>query len=110
MPAFDIGLNRDGGLTHVLDKGLGPRGWEDVLEVAGEHIMAGAEPLRVRKDFFGADEAITDFKPGKDHWVATLIFVGESPQKVQARREATINELKKYFGLTVYRDPAPGND
>jgi phosphosulfolactate synthase len=26
------------GLTHVIDKGLGPRGWEDVLEVAGEHI------------------------------------------------------------------------
>jgi phosphosulfolactate synthase len=26
------------GLTHVLDKGLGPRAWEDVLEVAGEHI------------------------------------------------------------------------
>ena len=26
------------GLTHVLDKGLGPRGWEDVLEVAGGHI------------------------------------------------------------------------
>jgi phosphosulfolactate synthase len=26
------------GLTHVLDKGLGPRGWEDVLEVAGDHI------------------------------------------------------------------------
>src|ERR671939_1598112 len=26
------------GLTHVLDKGLGPRAWEDVLEVAGPHI------------------------------------------------------------------------
>ena len=26
------------GLTHVLDKGLGPRGWADVLEVAGDHI------------------------------------------------------------------------
>jgi phosphosulfolactate synthase len=26
------------GLTHVLDKGLGPRAWEDILEVAGEHI------------------------------------------------------------------------
>src|SRR4051794_33946994 len=38
MPAFDIGLNRDGGLTHVLDKGLGPRGWEDVLDVTGEYI------------------------------------------------------------------------
>jgi phosphosulfolactate synthase len=36
--ALDLGLGRDGGLTHVLDKGLGPRGWEDVLETAGEHI------------------------------------------------------------------------
>src|SRR5207237_7692876 len=26
------------GLTHVLDKGLGPRAWEDVLEVGGDHI------------------------------------------------------------------------
>ena len=40
MPVYDLdlGLTRDGGLTHVLDKGLGPRGWEDVLEMAGEHI------------------------------------------------------------------------
>jgi len=38
MPAFDLGLSRDGGLTHVLDKGLGPRGWEDVLDTAGGHI------------------------------------------------------------------------
>ncbi len=40
MPGFDLdlGVRRDGGLTHVLDKGLGPRGWEDVLEVAGDHI------------------------------------------------------------------------
>jgi len=27
-----------GGLTHVIDKGLGPRAWEDVLDVAGDHI------------------------------------------------------------------------
>ena len=29
MPAsnFDLGLKRDGGITHVLDKGLGVRGW-----------------------------------------------------------------------------------
>jgi phosphosulfolactate synthase len=26
------------GLTHVLDKGLGSRAWEDILEVAGDHI------------------------------------------------------------------------
>jgi phosphosulfolactate synthase len=41
MPAsdrFDVGAARDGGLTHVLDKGLGPRAWADVLETAGEYI------------------------------------------------------------------------
>ncbi|HEY1106573.1 MAG TPA: phosphosulfolactate synthase, partial [Agromyces sp.] len=38
MPDFDLDVRRDGGLTHVLDKGLGPRAWEDVLETAGEHI------------------------------------------------------------------------
>ena len=38
MPAFDLNLSRDGGLTHVIDKGLGPRGWEDVLEMSGEYI------------------------------------------------------------------------
>src|SRR4029079_7757596 len=38
MPAFDLGLKRDGGLTRVLDKGLGVRGWEDVLETSGDYI------------------------------------------------------------------------
>jgi phosphosulfolactate synthase len=38
MPAFDLGLPNHVGLTHVIDKGLGPRAWEDLLEVAGDHI------------------------------------------------------------------------
>jgi phosphosulfolactate synthase len=38
LPAFDLNLAEHTGLTHVLDKGLGPRAWEDVLEVAGDHI------------------------------------------------------------------------
>jgi phosphosulfolactate synthase len=29
---------RETRLTHVIDKGLGPRGWEDVLETAGDYI------------------------------------------------------------------------
>jgi phosphosulfolactate synthase len=29
---------RSGGLTHVLDKGLGPHAWEDVLETCGVYI------------------------------------------------------------------------
>jgi phosphosulfolactate synthase len=35
---FDLGIARDGGLTHVLDKGLGRRAWEDVLETSGDYI------------------------------------------------------------------------
>ena len=38
MPDFDLGIERNGGLTHVLDKGLGPRAWEDVLETSGDYI------------------------------------------------------------------------
>jgi len=38
MNGFDLGLTPHHGLTHVIDKGLGPRAWEDVLEVAGKHI------------------------------------------------------------------------
>src|SRR3954467_1747316 len=39
MPASEfLDLRRDGGLTHVIDKGLGPRGWEDVLETSGAFL------------------------------------------------------------------------
>jgi phosphosulfolactate synthase len=38
LPGFSLELPEHTGLTHVIDKGLGPRAWEDVLEVAGEHI------------------------------------------------------------------------
>jgi phosphosulfolactate synthase len=38
LPNFDLNLGRHVGLTHVIDKGLGPRAWEDILEVAGDHI------------------------------------------------------------------------
>ncbi len=37
--SFDLGLApRPAGLTHVIDKGLGPRAWEDVLDTSGDFI------------------------------------------------------------------------
>ena len=33
-----LDFDKHHGLTHVLDKGLGPRAWEDVLETSGEYI------------------------------------------------------------------------
>ena len=44
-----------------------------MLEVLGEHVMGGARPLRLVPGFFGADEALTDYAPGRAEWAATLI-------------------------------------
>jgi phosphosulfolactate synthase len=38
MHGFDLELPRERGLTHVIDKGLGPRAWADVLETSGDYI------------------------------------------------------------------------
>jgi pyrrolysine biosynthesis protein PylC len=80
----------------------------EAIEVSGEHIMAAAAPLQIHQGFFGADEAITDFARGKSNWVATLIFVENSRQEVLAKRDATIESLKKHLGIDIFRDPGPG--
>jgi phosphosulfolactate synthase len=36
MPVFELPGHT--GLTHVIDKGLGPRAWEDVLATSGDYI------------------------------------------------------------------------
>ncbi|MCK5348967.1 MAG: 3-methylornithine--L-lysine ligase PylC, partial [Desulfobacula sp.] len=50
----------------------------DGLEVCGEHIMTRDGPLTLQVNFLGANEAITSYAPGKEQWVATLIFTGST--------------------------------
>ena len=76
----------------------------DALEVAGEHIMTGAGPLHIRRDFFGADEAITNYEPGLDEWVATLIVSGTDQQDAWDGRCHVIGEMRRWFGLGTYLD------
>ena len=57
------------------------------LEVSGEHIMSEAGPLHFHQDFFGADEAISNYEPGRPDWVATLILVDETREKAWAKTE-----------------------
>jgi pyrrolysine biosynthesis protein PylC len=71
----------------------------DQLEIAGEHIMSGAEALHVIPDFFGANEAITNYAAGRDEWVATLIVVAETIKAAWERRDSVIADLKKQFNL-----------
>jgi len=78
-----------------------------ILEVLGEHIMADAHPLKRYEDFFGADEALTDFTPGCSSWVATLIITGDSREEAWDKRCQAIKDIRAHFELSLYVDPIP---
>jgi 3-methylornithine--L-lysine ligase len=65
------------------------------MEIAGEHIMSGADALHIVPDFFGADEAITNYAAGRDDWVATLIVVEESIEAAWEKRNSVIADIIK---------------
>jgi pyrrolysine biosynthesis protein PylC len=69
------------------------------IEVCGEHIMSGVDPLYVQSDFFGADEAITNFVNGRSNWVATLITSAPELSEAWEKRNAVIDTLGSKFGL-----------
>jgi pyrrolysine biosynthesis protein PylC len=69
------------------------------LETAGEHIMSGTDALHLYPDFFGADEAITNYSPGRDDWVATLIVAEKDIETAWDRRNSVIADIKKEFKL-----------
>jgi pyrrolysine biosynthesis protein PylC len=79
----------------------------ELLEIGGEHIMTGGGPLYVCKDFFGADEAITNFAVGKNPWVATLIISGPDRSRALVKRNRILNEIVRKLGLKKIRDPIP---
>lgn len=80
---------------------------EESMEIAGEHIMSGAGPLRLARGFFGADEAITSHREGASDWVATLIFSGPSPEEVLVRRWRTLERIRKSARLDEIVDTCP---
>jgi len=81
---------------------------EGKLEVCGEHIMTEGGPLSLRQDFFGADEAISNYEPGRPDWVATLIIVEDTRQKAWTRRCEVIDRIRRTFSIHTYLDPLPG--
>lgn len=70
-----------------------------MLEVVGEHVMGAAEPLRLAPGFFGADEALTDYVPGRSAWAATLIVAAENVPRARARADDVVTELARHEGL-----------
>ncbi len=77
----------------------GPEG----LGTKGEHIMAEAGPLQLISDFFGADEAITDYRPGKSTWAATLIISGRTIDVAWRKRNRVLDLIEKNRTCAVSR-------
>ena len=79
----------------------------DHLEVCGEHIMAEVGPLQLFQNFFGADEALSSYSPGKTDWVATLIITGDDCQAAWIKRCIVLQKIRKEFGIRHYYDRYP---
>lgn len=83
------------------------RVYDGQLSVCGEHIMIQDGPLRLVKDFFGADETLTSYELGKRDWVATLMITGADLTDALQRRESVIAEIRSRFDISRYRDDYP---
>jgi pyrrolysine biosynthesis protein PylC len=79
------------------------------LRVQGEHVMAEASRLRVKKGFLGADEAITNLEPGADanNRVATLITKSRDLASASKKMKDVIVNIAKEWCLDHYADPSP---
>lgn len=78
-------------VEHVQVKGT------ELLEY-GEHIMADKGPLHLRSDFFGADEAITNYSPEtslSNRWVATLIYSAKSKADIITKRNKCHSRIRQ---------------
>lgn len=78
-----------------------------VLEVGGEHLMTQLSGLHVLPDFFGADEALTDYEPGRTNWGATLIVCDDDRNEVWQRRCEVLMGIGHHFGIERFFDLGP---
>jgi pyrrolysine biosynthesis protein PylC len=77
------------------------------LQVSGEHVLARRASLRLEAGFFGAEEAITDYAPDRDEWVATLITTGADAREAWGRRCRAVEAICRARGIEACRDPEP---
>lgn len=63
----------------------------------GEHIMCEARPLILRTNFFGADEALTDYDEVHDEWHGTFINWADTEEELERKRSNMIHMLEVLF-------------
>ncbi len=75
------------------------------LEICGEHIMVQSGQLKLHQNFFGTQEAVTNYTPEKKQWVATLIFTGCTHEDVTAKREKCYEQILEHSHLLSMPSP-----
>ncbi|KUO51749.1 MAG: hypothetical protein APF76_15325 [Desulfitibacter sp. BRH_c19] len=101
LPVIKKSLN----ISHVIFEHISVSSQR--IEILGEHIMANAGPLNLKEDFFGADEAVTNYRPGKEFWVATLIMTAEGYHEVWNKRAKVLKNIMDHLKISEHSDSCP---
>ena len=80
---------------------------EGVLRACGEKEFGHVRSPRLVKGFFGSDDAITDYEPGKAEWRATLITSDVSESEVDRRCADTISRIMDECSVEEFIDGTP---
>ena len=81
------------------------------VDVVGEHMLADAGVLAHLYQFCGADEALTDYAPGKKTWAATMINIADSKKQLETKRKQMFLEIEKRIGGNmIFTDAFPAED
>lgn len=77
------------------------------MRSCGECSLSQMRRPRLERGLFGADEAITDFDPGKERWYATLICTGSTAEEAWAKHQSCLRQMIESNDITQYVDLAP---
>lgn len=73
----------------------------------GEKRFSKVRNPRIIEGFFGCDEAITDYEPGRDGWTATLMTSADSLEGIVRRRQEYITRIMNECNLHDFIDESP---
>ena len=80
---------------------------DGVLRACGEKEFGHVRNPRLVKGFFGSDDAITDYEPGKSEWRATLITHGPTEEEVDRRCASSIERILDECSVETFIDGSP---
>lgn len=66
--------------------------------------MAAAGALRLIEGFFGTNEALSDYEPGRPDWRATLISTGRTREEARAKSSWALAAIRR--SLEAKQGPA----